>query len=268
MYGNSFLSRILGRGTDEDETRIDAVEDFETRRSRKRSEPEEERQPWDYAVNLAVETIGDLPPNFPRDNAVRIVRRTLSAADIEIGYFNKCTWTRVSQISSEMELARRRIKEFQEKTEETIRSLEREIRKAREAYEAVLAKEEEEISRATKELENIKRLRAFFGFSETDGEEDTNPSGKEILVPGPLYEDSAQQGRGFFSSLMEGEENFGPGGEVTQVRDSLAAAWAQIEATRAQMRERFDTDAAGAVGSTHGPVEGSPTYSKPNGIRG
>src|SRR3954466_5697629 len=167
MYANSFLSRILGRDTDEDESRIDSVETFGTRRPRKSSEPGVGEQPWDFAVKLAVETIDDLPSNFPPDNAVRIVRRTLAAGGIEIADFNRCTWARISQISSEMELARSREREFKEKTEATIRYLEGEIRKAREAYESVLAKEEQEISRASKELENIKQVRAFFGFSET-----------------------------------------------------------------------------------------------------
>jgi hypothetical protein len=270
MYANSFLSRILGRDADEDESSIDSVEAFGTRRHRTRSEPEVGGQPWDFAVKLAVETIDDLPSNFPPNSAVRIVRRTLAAAGIEIGDFNKCTWARISQISSEMELARSREREFQEKTQETVRYLEGEIRKAREAYEAVLAREEEEISRASKELENIKRVRAFFGFSETGAEANTSPSGKkETQVPGPLYEDSAKQGHRFFSSLeTKGEAKTGPIGEERQIRDSLEAAWAQIEATRAQMRERFDSDTANADGSTHGPVEGSSTYSEPHTIRG
>jgi hypothetical protein len=268
MYANSFLSRILGRDADEDETRIDSVEGFGMGMPGKRSEPEVGGQSWDFAIKLVVETIDDLPSNFPQDSAVRIVRRTLAAAGIEIGDFNRCTWARISQISSEMELARSREREFQEKTEETVRYLEGEIRKAREAYESVLAKEEQEISRASKELENIKRVRAFFGFSETNGEENTSPSSKETQVHGPLYGDSAQQGSGFFSSLeTEGEAKTGPMGEVRQVRDSLEAAWAQIEATRAQMRERFDPDAADPNKTTHEPVEGSSTYSKPHGIR-
>jgi hypothetical protein len=168
-----------------------------------------------------------------------------------------------------MKLARSREREFQEKTEETVRYLEGEIRKAREAYESVLAKEEQEISRASKELENIKRVRAFFGFLDMNGEENTSPrSGKEPHVSGPLYEGSAKQGRGFFSSLeKEGEEKTGPIGEVRQVRDSLEAAWAQIEANRVQMRERFDPAETGADSSTHRPVEGSSSYSKPQGIR-
>src|SRR5215207_8125824 len=177
MNRDSFLSRMLGRDADEDEGRIDSAEAFGMGRSKKRNESELGAQQWDCAVELVVETIDDLPSNFPRDSAVRIVRRTLAAAGIELGEFNKCTWARMPQINSEIELARNREKEFQEKTEEDIRSLEGEIRKVREAYETIRAKEEGEISRASKELENIKRVRGFFGFSDMEGDENTSAGG-------------------------------------------------------------------------------------------
>lgn len=268
MSGDSFLSRILGRDMHEDEGSVDWAEAFGMRGSRKRIEHEVGGQPWEVAVKLAVETIDDLPSNFPRDSAVRIVQRTLAAGGIDIGYFNKRTWARIPEISSEMELARNREKEFQEKTEETIRSLEVEIRKAREAYEAVRAKEEEEISRALKELENIKRVRAFFGFSEMDGEEDTSPSTEETQVRGPLYVGSAQEGRPFFSSTeVEGEEKTGPIGEKEQVRESLGAAWAQIEAARAQIRGHLEPEARGVDKPTHDPVERPSRRSEHHDIR-
>jgi hypothetical protein len=147
-----------------------------------------------------VETIDDLPSNFPRESAVRIVKRTLAAAGIEVRDFNRCTWARMPQINSEIELARSREKEFEEKTEEDIRSLEEEIRKAREDYETIRAKEEEEISRASKELENLKRARAFFGFSAMEGDEDVSLGGEVAEARGPLYTDSAQRARASFSS--------------------------------------------------------------------
>src|SRR5215210_4831024 len=137
LSGNSLLSRILGREADEDQSSLISAEAFETGRSRKRSTLELGGRPWDFAVELVVETIDDLPSNFPRDSAIRIVKRTLAAAGIEIGDFNKCTWARMPQINSEIELARRRDKEFQEKTEQDIRALEGEIRKAREDYESI-----------------------------------------------------------------------------------------------------------------------------------
>src|SRR5215207_2783319 len=211
LSGNSLLSRILGRDVDEDQTSITSTEAFETVRSRKRSTLELGGRPWDCAVELVVETIDDLPSNFPRDGAIRIVKRTLAAAGIELGDFNRCTWARIPQINSEIELAKRRDKEFKEKTEEDIRSLEGEIRKAREAYETIRAKEEGEISRASKELENIKRVRAFFDFSDVEEDERTSPSDEAIEARDPLGIGSVQQRHAFFSSLeMEGDENNGP----------------------------------------------------------
>jgi hypothetical protein len=50
---------------------------------------------------------------------------------------------------------------------------------------------------------------------------------------------------------VEGEDNnTGPSGAKTDVRDSLDGAWAQIEEIRAQMGQRSDRD-AGADKPTH-----------------
>jgi hypothetical protein len=271
LSGNSLISRILGRDADEDQTSIDPAEAFETLRPRKRSTPGSGGRPWDFAVELVVETIDDLPSNFPRESAIRIVRRTLSAAGIEVGEFNRRTWARISQISDEMELTKRRDKEFKEKTEEDIRFLEGEIRKAREAYESIHAKEEGEISRASKELDNVKRVRAFFGFSDMDsdmeGDENANASDEAPEVHGPLVLGNVQQRRAFFSSPeIEGGENADLSGTETEVRDFLDATWAQIGAFRAQMRQPFDPD-AGADRPTKGPAEDSSPYSDPQDIQ-
>jgi hypothetical protein len=271
MNGDSFFSRILGRDVDEDEGRIDAAEAFGTRRSKKRNASELGGQQWDSAVELVVETIDDLPSNFPRDSAIRIVRRTLAAAGIEIADFNRCTWARIPQIGSEIELARSREKEFKEKTEEEIRSLEAEIRQAREAYETIRAKEEGEISRASKELEGIKRVRAFFGFSDMDsdmeGDENASASDEAKEVRGPLGVGSVQQRRAFFSSPeVEGGENADPSGARADVRDFLDSTWAQIGSFRAQMRQSFDPD-AGADRPAREPAEDSSPYSDPQDIQ-
>jgi hypothetical protein len=257
MNEDSFFSRILGRDADGDQINGDSAEAFETVRSRKRSAPEVGGRQWDFAVKLVVETIDDLPSNVPRESAVRIVKRTLAAAGIEVRDFNRCTWARMPEINSEMERARRREKEFEEKTEEDIRSLEGEIKKAREDYQTIRAKEEEKISRASKELENIKRVRAFLGFSDVEGDENASASGQATEERGPLGIGSVQQGRdsvsshAFFSSPeMEGEENTGPSGAKTDVRDFLQGAWAEIEEFRAQMGQRSDPD-AGADKPTH-----------------
>jgi hypothetical protein len=273
MNEDSFLMRMLGRDTDEDETRIGLADAFGIRRPTNRSVSEVGERQWDFVVKLVVETIDDLPSNIPRDSAVRIVKRTLAAAGIEIGDFNGRTWARMPQINSEIELARRREQEFKDKTEQDIRSLEGEIRRAREDYETIRAKEEEEISRASKELENIKRVRAFFGFSDMEVDEDVSPGGEAAEVRGPLGIWSVQQERDSVSSYapssssnIEGEDDTGPSGAKTDVRDFLDGAWAQIEAFRAQMGQRYDPK-SGTERSTHGPVEGSSSDSEPQDIR-
>jgi len=270
MNGDSFFSKMLGRESEEDQTGIGSAEAFGIRRSTNRSVSEEGERQWDFAVALVIETIDDLPSNFPQDRAVRIVQRTLAAAGIEIGDFNRRTWARMPQINSEIGRARSREKEFKKKTEEDIRSLEREIEKARKDYETIRAKEEEEASRASKELENIKRVRAFFGFSDMEGDEDVSVGDEAAEVRGPLSVWSVQQERDSVSSRAfssspntEGEDDTGPSGAKTDVRDFLEGTWAQIEAFRAQieafraqMGQRSDLK-AGAEGSAHGPVEGS-----------
>jgi hypothetical protein len=77
----------------------------------------------------------------------------------------------VSELSSVVELARKRQEEFQEKTEATVRSLQEEIRKAREARDTILVEEERMISRASAALNEARRVRAFFDFPKTDEDE-------------------------------------------------------------------------------------------------
>ena len=242
MNEDSFLMRMLGRHTEEDETGIGSAEAFGIRRPKNRSVPEVGERQLDFAFAIVVETIEDLPSNIPRDSAVRIVKRTLAAAGIEIGEFNKRTCARIPQISHEIELAHSREQEFKEKTERDIRALEGEIRKAREAYETIRAEKEEEISRASKELENIKRVRAFFGFSDMEGDEEVSPGGEAAAeVRGPL----------------------GIGSSVQQERDSVSS-YAFFSPPDI---EGEDDSKAGADSSTHGPVEGSSSDSDPQDIR-
>jgi hypothetical protein len=256
MNNNSIFSRILGRDAGEGDGRTDSVETTGMSRPKKRDESGLGDQRWDSAVKLVVETIDDLPSNFPRHSAVRIVKRTLAAAGIEIGDFNKRTWARMPQIGVEMELSRSREQEFKKKTQEDIRALEEEIKKARQAYETIRVEEEAEISRASKELENIKRVRAFLGFSDmdsdTEGNKSTSASGEATEERGPLYAAGAQQkGRTSFrprsssdSIRSEAKKDAGPRGEQAPVRDSLDAAWGEIEALRAKMGQHSDPDAS------------------------
>jgi myosin heavy subunit len=178
MRGNSFLLRMLGRDADEDETRTySAQEEIETKWSWRR-EPEEGQQPRGFTVERAAEIIDELPPDVPRESALRIVRRTLAAAGIEVGDFDKSARAQEAKLNSKIELARNRQREVGQKTDEVIRSLEGRIRKAQETYEAIYVEEEREISRVSKKLENIKRTRAFFGLPEMEGEQNTGSSGE------------------------------------------------------------------------------------------
>jgi hypothetical protein len=183
MSGNGFLSRILGRDADEDRTGAESTLEIGTRRSW-RKEPEVGWQPRVFTPELAAEMIDGFPSDVSRESVACIVRRTLDIAGIEIEDFDRYTQARIPKLRSEIELARNRQKEFREKTADVVRSLEEEIRKAREVYKVIFSKEEQEISRASKELENIERVRAFFGFPDIEGEENTNAHLATISLPG------------------------------------------------------------------------------------
>ena len=179
----AMLMVVLGMDAKEEETRAYPTEEIGTIRPR-RGNTRKGPQPRDLTVERAAQMIDELPSDVPRESALRIVRGTLGAVGIEVSHLEGCTRTQVSELSSEVDLARNRQKEFQEKTEETVRSLQEQIRKAREARDAILTEEERKISRASAALEEASRVRAFFDFPKTDGEEnigwideDTQPLG-------------------------------------------------------------------------------------------
>ena len=176
---NSLLG-ILRRKASEDETRVSsAQEEIGTRRRSSREGSAQERQPRALTVERAAEIIDELPSDVPRESALRIVRRTLAAAGVEVGDLDRSTRAQLPKLSSQIELARNRQNELWEKTEEVIHSLEAEVRKARENYEAIFAEEEREISRASKGLEHIKRTRAFFGLDAIQAEETIGSDGED-----------------------------------------------------------------------------------------
>ena len=178
-----FFSRLLGRNTDEDETRTYQLEEIGKRLSR--SEGTEEEPSQGITVERAVGIIDDLPPEVSRESAVRIMRGTLLAAGVEVEDIEKSAQTRETRLDSEIEFARSRQEDLRRRTEEVVRSLEEEIRKAREARDAGIAEEEENISRAVRGLEEVRRVRAFFDFAEKTGETTDppgDPSGDETQV--------------------------------------------------------------------------------------
>ena len=148
-----------------------------TRRSEGREEPDEEEQrPQGFTAERAAEVIDDLPPDVPRESALRIVRGTLTAAGVKVEDLQRSTRERESKLNSEMDLARDRQEEIRRGTEEVVRSLEEEIRKAREDRDTGIAQEEDRISRASAGIEGIKRVRAFFGFPEPEEERIAGPA--------------------------------------------------------------------------------------------
>ena len=177
MSERGFFSRILGGDTNENETRVFSAEEVGTRRSEGGEEPDEEEQrPQGFTVERAAEVIDDLPPDVPRESALRIVRGTLTAAGIKVEDLERSSRVRESKLNSEMDLARARQEEIRRGTEEVVRSLEEEIRKAREDRDTGIAQEEDRISRASAGIEGIKRVRAFFGFPEPEEERIAGPA--------------------------------------------------------------------------------------------
>jgi hypothetical protein len=194
MSAEGFLSRMLGRDTDDEYDDSGAYysseEEVESRRSRRSSSrgvlDEEEPPPREFIVERIAETIADLPEGVPQESAVLIVRRTLAAAGVKLSELDASTQAQESKLNSEIGLARNRQEEVREKTQEQVRSLEEEIRKAKEACEDIVSYEEEKISRAWATLEGARRVRAFFELHESEGEEDTGPlyrGTQQVLEP-------------------------------------------------------------------------------------
>ena len=201
MSAEGFLSRMLGRDTDEyDSEAYYSDEEVETRRSRRSRGVDDEEElppsppPRDFIVERVAETIADLPPGVPQESAVLIVRRTLAAVGVKLSELDASTQAQESKLNSEIGFARNRQEEVREKTQEQARSLEEEIRKAREACEDIVSYEEEKIARASATLEGARRVRAFFELHESEAEEDTGPLYRETqhrLEP-PADADRAQ----------------------------------------------------------------------------
>ncbi len=173
MSGRGFFSRMIGGEGGEDETRIYSADELGASKKSPESQEvkEEHQQAHGFTAERAAEIIDDLPPEVPRESAVRIVRGTLEAAGVRVEDLERSTRTREAKLSSEIELARSRQRELQERTDEVVRSLEEEIRKAREARDTGVATEEQRVSRASAGLDGLRRVRAFFGFPEVEEEE-------------------------------------------------------------------------------------------------
>jgi hypothetical protein len=165
---------------------------------------EEMVEPRGLTVERAADVIRNLPPEVPRPAAVRIVLGTLEAAGIDVSDLATSTRARESKLNSEIDLSRGRIQELKDNTEEVIQSYELEIRKAREARDVGISEEERRISAAHSSLEDVERVRDFFGLSPGDHSTTTElPGGEDTQVieradeddteilrrPGPLSDD-------------------------------------------------------------------------------
>jgi hypothetical protein len=194
---HGFLSRMFSVNPEEEGATTDySAEEVGT--------AEETVEPRGFTVERAAEVIRNLPPEVPHSSAVRIVRGTLQAAGIDIADLATSTRARESKLNSEIELSQGRIQELKDETEEVIRSHELEIRKARETRDLGISEEERRISDARSGLQDVERVRDFFGLSGEhyattgelpDAEEDTqvmeraDEDDTEILRrPGPLSE--------------------------------------------------------------------------------
>jgi hypothetical protein len=153
-------------------------------------------EPRSFTIERAAEVIKNLPPEVPYSSAERIVRGTLEAAGIDIADLATSTRTRESKLNSEIDLSQGRIQELKDETEEVIRSHELEIRKAREARDLGISEEERRISDARSSLQDVERVRDFFGLSgehyATTGELPGDPAEEDTQVMERVDEDDTE----------------------------------------------------------------------------
>jgi hypothetical protein len=198
-----FFSRVFSGNLDgEDETAIYSAEEVGVGES-----GGETLGTRGFTVERAAEVIKNLPPEVPRPAAVRIVRGTLEAAGINVDDLASSTGARESKLNSEIQLSQGRIQELKDKTEGVIRSYEEEIRKAREARDFGISEEERKVSASRSGLEDVARVRDFFGLPRSEDAEATasdlagysttsdlppGEGGEETQVMEPAGEDDTQ----------------------------------------------------------------------------
>ena len=185
---HSFLSRMFSGDAEEE----GATTDY----SAEEEERVEKAEPQGFTVERAAEVISNLPPEVPRASAVRIVRGTLEAAGIDVTDLVTSTRARASKLNSEIELGQGRIQELKDNTEEVIQSYELEIRKARETRDRGISEEERRISDARTGLEDVEKVRDFFGLTDdlyaTTGELPGDPGEEDTQVMEPVEEDDTE----------------------------------------------------------------------------
>lgn len=182
-----FFSRVFAGPTEEEGTAIYSAEEIGAAEIEAPEEPSRS-----FTVERAADVIKNLPPEVPRPAAVRIVRQTLEAAGINFADLATSTRARESKLDSEIELGRGRIQELKDRTDEVVRSLEEEIRKAREARDTGVAEEERKISQAKTGLEDVARVRDFFGLSRDEEPEEAEAVPEEAPPSEPAAGEETQ----------------------------------------------------------------------------
>ncbi|MDQ4128817.1 MAG: hypothetical protein M3151_12865 [Actinomycetota bacterium] len=187
----SLFSRVFAGNAEGEGTAIYSSEEVGVGASGRSSGDSPEAQ--GFTVERAAEVIRNLPPEVPRPAAVRIVRGTLEAAGIDIAELETSTRARESRLNSEIDLSEGRIQQLKDETDDVIRSLEDEIRKAREARNFGVAEEERKIAAAETGLEDVDRVRDFFGLPYEDEPPNDSAAGEETQVlEGADEEDETQ----------------------------------------------------------------------------
>jgi hypothetical protein len=196
-----FFSRVFSGNLDgEDETAIYSAEEVGVGES-----GGETLGTRGFTVERAAEVIKNLPPEVPGEAVIFTV---LEAAGINVDDLASSTGARESKLNSEIQLSQGRIQELKDKTEDVIRSYEEEIRKAREARDFGISEEERKVSASRSGLEDVARVRDFFGL----------PRSEDAEAPASDF-----AGYSTTSDLPPGE-----GGEETQVMEPAGEDDTQI----------------------------------------
>lgn len=179
-----FFSRMFNAPEGGDETTIYTPEEVGMNRRRGGdAENDATEARGGFTVERASDVIKDLPPDVPRESAVRIVRNTLLAAGVDIEDLGRSSRSRESKLNSEIDLSYERIEELKDKTDEVEQALEEQIRKAREARDYGVDEEEERISNARSGLKDIQLVRDFFGLPGEGIRRPFDPDAASIEAP-------------------------------------------------------------------------------------
>jgi hypothetical protein len=240
-----FLSRVFGP-PEEEHTTVYSSDEFDDEygyddEGEEHGEEERiEETGGSFTVERAAEIIKHLPPEVPRSSAVRIVRQTLVAAGINIEDLATSTRARDSKLNSEIDLRRKRIKELQDKTENVVRDLEGQIRRAREARNTGISNEERRISVAEDGLEDVERVRDFFGLPKNGSEYEAPAQTSPREEAPPEAGDDTQVIERVEENESSGEErrpdSSGSQDETRVIRGPLSERW------ESEKKQRGDLD--------------------------